>query len=357
MSPADQKNQKPELRGMNKTEIESVIQKAGFKGFRSRQVFHWLYQRDARSFDEMANIPSSLRNFLSENYRIGSVKISETLTSSDGAMKILSELHDGLKIESVLMPKDERRTLCISSQVGCRLGCDFCLTARVGLIRNLTAAEIIDQVQCVKREILGEKQITNVVVMGMGEPLMNMNALVPALKLMTSPDAVVIPTRRVTVSTAGYVPGIYELAEADTGVNLAISLNAPNDTLRSRLMPINRKYPIKKILEACRAFPITKKRRITFEYIMLKDVNDAPEHAEQLAKLLRGIKCKINLIRYNEEEQLPYKASSLETIDKFAGVLVKHNYIVAVRHSMGQDIKAACGQLAAGYLKEKDDNE
>lgn len=339
-----------ELRGKNLVELEALIQRAGFQGYRARQIHQWLYRRDARAFDEMSNLPADLRAWLASHYQIGGVNIEEILGDADGAQKILFGLNDGLRVEGVLMPKEHRWTLCISSQVGCSLGCRFCLTGKVKFRRNLTVAEIVDQVQSVRREILKDADITNLVFMGMGEPLLNMDNLIPALRLLTAPDAVAIPTRRITVSTAGVVPGIRALAVAQTGVNLAVSLGAPNDKARSALMPINNKYPLAELINACRAFPLENRRHITFEYTLLKGVNDSEEDLRQLIQLVSSIRCKINLLCFNEDDRLAFKASPPETVERFRSHLDAKGFTVAVRYSMGRGIKGACGQLAANYL-------
>jgi 23S rRNA (adenine2503-C2)-methyltransferase len=343
------KNQthKPNMRGMTLVEIEALIQSAGFKGFRAKQIYQWIYRHNARSFEEMRNLPLDMRTFLLENFRLAGVTKEKFLTASDGSIKYLFTLEDGLHIESVLMPQDERWTLCVSTQVGCNLGCDFCLTGRIGLKRSLSRAEIIDQLLCLRYENLS---IHNIVFMGMGEPLLNTEAVIPALKLLTAPEGIAFPTRRITVSTAGIIPGILELGKAGTGVNLAVSLNAANDHLRDRLMPINKKYPLKEIIKACRDFPLDNRRKITFEYVMLKGVNDSIEDAHDLARLASQVRCKINLICFNDDSCLPYRPSAPETIEEFRKFLESKGYTVAVRYSKGQEIKAACGQLAAGYL-------
>lgn len=335
------------IRGMTFVEIEAAIQRAGFKGYRTKQVFQWIYRHDVRSFDEMTNLPGEIRTFLSENFHLSGVTLEKTLTAPDGSTKFLFSLEDGLFVESVLMPQDNRWTLCLSTQVGCNLGCDFCLTGRIGLKRNLTVAEIIDQAQCLR---YNHHAIHNLVFMGMGEPLLNTESLFPAIRLLTAPEGIAIPTRRITVSTAGIVPGIGALAKADLGVNLAVSLNAANNTLRNKIMPINKKYPLKEIVRVCREFPLDNRRKITFEYVMLKGVNDSLEDARDLADLVQPVKCKINLICFNEDEHLPYVPSPPEDIEKFREILSAKGYTVALRYSKGQDIKAACGQLAAGYL-------
>lgn len=341
------KFRKMNIRGMTFVEIEAEIQRAGFKGYRAKQVYQWVYRHDVRSFDEMSNLPQNIRIFLAENFSLSGITLEKILTASDGSKKFLFSLEDGLLVESVLMPQEKRWTLCLSTQVGCNLGCDFCLTGHIGFKRNLTVAEIIDQVQYLRYH---RHVIHNLVFMGMGEPLLNTESLVPAIRLLIAPQGIAIPTRRITVSTAGIVPGIRSLAEANTGVNLAVSLNAANDTLRNRLMPINKKYPLKEIVKVCREFPLDKQRRITFEYVMLKGVNDSERDARDLAALVQPVKCKINLICFNKDEHLPYDPSPPEVIEKFCSILSGSGYTVAVRYSKGQDIKAACGQLAAGYL-------
>jgi 23S rRNA (adenine2503-C2)-methyltransferase len=339
---------KSNLRGMTFVEIEASIQKAGFKGYRIKQIYQWLYRHDIRSFEEMTNLPQDIRIFLRDNFSLSGVTLEETLSSSDGSKKFLFSLEDGLLIESVLMPQDNRRTLCLSTQVGCSLGCSFCLTGRIGLKRNLTIAEIIDQVQCLRYH---GHTIHNLVFMGMGEPLLNTESLIPAIRLLTAPEGIAIPTRRITVSTAGIIPGIRDLATANTGVNLAVSLNAANDTLRNKIMPINEKYPLKEIIKACREFPLDNRRQITFEYVMLKGINDSEKDARELAALVKGMKCKINLICFNKDERLPYDPSAPEVVEKFRKVISAFGYTVAVRYSKGGEIRAACGQLAAGYLE------
>jgi len=337
------------MRGMTFVEIEALIQRAGFKGYRAKQIYQWIYRHNVRSFEEMRNLPLDMRTFILENFRLAGVAKEKFLTASDGSIKYLFTLEDGLRIESVLMPQDERWTLCVSTQVGCNLGCDFCLTGRIGLKRNLSPAEIIDQLMNLRYE---ECSIHNLVFMGMGEPLLNTEAVISALRILTAPEGIAFPTRRITVSTAGIVPGIKALAKANTGVNLAISLNAANDRLRDKLMPINKKYPLKEIVKACRDFPLDNRRRITFEYVMLKGVNDSIEDARDLAALVNPVRCKINLICFNEDSRLPYRPSDPEAIEQFRKFLESKEYTVAVRYSKGQEIKAACGQLAAGYLDE-----
>ena len=335
---------------MNFAELESMLQKSGFRGFRAKQLYNWLYKKDVRQITEMKNLPGDLIRFLESNYQPGGVELKETREASDGSKKILFSLKDGLSIESVLLPEDNRWTLCISSQVGCSLGCRFCLTGKVGFIRNLTPAEIIDQYQYARREIMKESRITNIVFMGMGEPPLNTDAVIKSIRLLASPEGIAVPSRRITISTAGIVPGIKKLGDADTSVNLAVSLNAPNDEIRSALMPINDKYPLSQLMKSCREFPLDKKRRVTFEYVMLRNINDRPEHARSLVRLVHGTRCKVNLIMFNEDNRIPYRCSSSQAMETFREILRSKDVMVAVRYSKGSDISAACGQLAGDYL-------
>lgn len=345
---------KRSIKGIEIEELAKELQRHGYEQYRARQICFWLYKSKALgSFDDMTDLPKELRAFLAENFFVDSLSIKETKVSTDGTRKILFCLKDEHAIESVLLPdpkKPDTFTLCVSTQVGCPLDCSFCLTGKIGFIRNLCAPEIIDQVLISRRDFLNEEQILrNLVFMGMGEPLLNAEAVITALRFLTSPQYCEISPRRVTISTSGIVPGIRKLAASNLQVNLAISLNATNNQLRSYLMPINKKYKIEEIIAACRAYPLPQRRRITFEYVMLKDVNDSLEDASRLAKLLLPLRCKINLIVYNPVEELPYQPSSPEQIKSFQQFLREKNYTVAIRYSRGQDILAACGQLAAIY--------
>jgi 23S rRNA (adenine2503-C2)-methyltransferase len=267
--------------------------------------------------------------------------------SSDGTRKFLFELGDRHTIESVLIPDEDRQTLCISSQVGCQQACRFCLTARSGFVRHLEAREIADQVLEVSRVLRreGARGITNIVLMGMGEPLANLAEVVKALRVITSDKGLGISPRRVTVSTDGLVPEIAKLGASGLRVNLAVSLNAAGDEVRDRIMPVNKRYPIRELLAACRKFPLEPRRRITFEYVLLKNVNDSTEDALRLAKLLRGIKCKVNLIPFNPFPGSEFQRPDDGAIRRFQKVLLDHQYTVPVRESRGRDISAACGQL------------
>jgi 23S rRNA (adenine2503-C2)-methyltransferase len=297
----------------------------------------------------MTNLSKDFRRELSLQSRITSLVPEKIEISLDGTKKYLFVLEDGSSIESVLIPEEDRATLCVSTQVGCAMGCRFCLTGSFKLMRNLSCSEIINQVCAVKET----DRITNIVLMGMGEPLANLDNVIPALKIMTCPDGFQISTRRVTVSTSGLVPEIEKLGSAVT-VNLAVSLNATTDEQRDLLMPINRTYPIARLMAACRNFPLPNRRMITIEYVLVRGINDSIEDARRLVKLLRGIPVKVNLIPFNEYEGCEFKAPEQDSIDRFHSYLLEKNLTVITRASRGADISAACGQLRARM--EKDDN-
>lgn len=328
-------------------ELEVRLVAMGLKKYRARQVFDWVYAKLARSFDEMTNIAKTERDLLASAFAISSLNTLTVESSSDGTRKFLFGLEDGHTIESVLIPDEDRLTLCISSQVGCRQACRFCLTAKGGFTRNLRFFEIVDQVLEVVRVLRKEQQrgITNIVLMGMGEPLANFDEVIKALRVMTSDQGLGISPRRVTLSTAGLVPEIDRLGESGVKVNLAISLNASTDEMRDRIMPVNKRWPLKDLLAACKRFPLEPRRRITFEYVMLKGVNDSEEDAERVAKLLRGIKCKVNLIPFNPFPGSEFERPDDRTVRRFQKILLDRNYTAPVRESRGRDISAACGQL------------
>lgn len=335
---------KTDLKSLNKKELESFFKEFGLPSFRARQLIHWIYDRHVQSIRDITEFSKELRESLSERAYISNLEILDRQTSKDRTEKFLFQLQDKEAIESVLIPDVDRLTLCISSQVGCAMDCRFCLTGRFGLRRNLKAHEIVDQIISVKR-VISPRTITNVVFMGMGEPLANFENVVDALWRMT--DFMNISPRRITLSTAGIVPKILELPKAAPMVNLAISLNATTDDVRDYLMPINKTYPIKELLNACRRFPLPKRRRITFEYVMLKGINDSMDDAKRLISLLRGIPSKVNLIPFNPYEGSEFKRPDDEDVLKFQKVLLKANITALIRKSKGQDILAACGQLKA----------
>ncbi len=314
-----------------------------------------MFRHGARSFDEMKNVPAAVREFLEQNYRWGGVveALDETRGENDGAVKFLLALEDGLAIECVLMPSEDYWTLCVSSQVGCPLRCAFCLTGLVGLRRNLDAAEIVDQALWARRYLKerGDPHpLRNLVLMGMGEPLLNADAVIAALRLLIQPDGADFSPRRITVSTVGILPGLEKLGASELGVKLAISLNATDEETRRAIMPISRKYPLAYVLAACRQYPLTQRRRITFEYVLLSGVNDTSEDARRLAELLRGMPCKINLIPFNENPALPFRRPPDERINAFGEYLAARNFTATVRYSKGPDIAAACGQLAGARM-------
>jgi 23S rRNA (adenine2503-C2)-methyltransferase len=334
---------------LSKDRFVSWLEERHIESYRAAQVFKWIYLRQADRFDLMTDIAKDIRTLLEDHFTIDRLQIENIETSKDGSRKYLFTLKDGNCIESVLIPERDHYTLCTSSQVGCAQGCRFCLTARGGLQRNLSKAEIVSQVRDVKNVLDDSKPLSNVVFMGMGEPLANYKNLVAAIEIITdSRFGLGFAGRRVTVSTAGLVPRLVSLGR-DTKVNLAVSLNAADNHTRDRLMPINRKYPIEKLLEACRIFPLTGGRRITFEYVLLKNVNDSNEDARRLAKLLRPIKSKINLIPFNSHEGCPFQRPDEDAIVRFQNILIDRNYTVIIRRSKGQDISAACGQLRARH--------
>ncbi len=312
--------------------------------YRTGQILRWVYHRGACSFSEMTDLSKDLRRFLSETMAITQVETKQVQTSTDGSRKYLFRLHDGQHVESVLIPEPGHWTLCVSTQVGCGMGCKFCLTGRGGLVRNLEPSEIVNQICAVREDLQGPDPLTNIVLMGMGEPLANYNSVVQAIGTITGNNGLQFSSRRVTLSTAGLVPRIDDLGR-DVKVNLAISLNAADNDTRSRLMPINRTYPIEMLLSACRRFPLPSRRTIMFEYVLIAGVNDAPQDAERLAKLLRPLRAKINLIPFNPFEGTEFKTPEEGVILAFQEILLNRHYIAIIRHSKGRDICAACGQL------------
>ncbi|MFA5906516.1 MAG: 23S rRNA (adenine(2503)-C(2))-methyltransferase RlmN [Desulfobacula sp.] len=326
----------------------------GIRSFRAGQISKWIHIRQADSFEAMTDLSKDLRKKLEENFYIPRLVVEEKMVSADTTEKFLFRLSDGLHIESVLIPGKDHFTLCVSSQVGCAQNCRFCLTARGGFIRNLNASEIIAQVRDVRSYLIQKSidplKLSNIVFMGMGEPLANYQNLLKALETITDSDyGFKFSPRHVTVSTSGLVPKITQLG-LDTSVNLAVSLNATTDELRSELMPINNKYPLKQLLEACRTFTMKPRNKITFEYILMKGVNDSREDALRLVKLLSSIKAKVNLIPFNEYQEGGFKRPSPKAISDFLQILLDRNFTAITRKSKGDDILAACGQLKAKLI-------
>jgi 23S rRNA (adenine2503-C2)-methyltransferase len=334
-----------DLKELSKPDLESFLKALGAPAFRTRQILHWIYEKYTADIQEITELSKEFRQRLSEVAHIGNISLLDRKVSSDGTEKYLFGLEDGESVESVLIPDDDRLTLCISSQAGCALGCRFCLTGAIGLRRNLKPHEVVDQVISVSRAIR-PCTLTNVVMMGMGEPLANFDNVIEALWRLT--ELVKISPRRVTLSTAGIVPKIIELARKGPKVNLAISLNATTDEVRDRIMPVNRAHPLRELLKACREFPLPERRRITFEYVLLKGVNDSIEDAHRLAKLLKGIPSKVNLIPFNPYEGSEFERPGDEVVAAFQEVLLNAHMTALVRKSKGRDISAACGQLRAG---------
>jgi 23S rRNA (adenine2503-C2)-methyltransferase len=335
-----------DLKALSKQELESFVDRAGLPAFRTKQLLHWIYEKYAGSIGDITEFSKDLRDRLSEKAYISSLRLLNRETSRDGTEKFLFALEDKESVESVVIPDKGRLTLCISSQAGCAMGCRFCLTGKLGLRRNLKAHEIVDQIISADRLILPRK-ITNIVLMGMGEPLANFKEVVEALWRMTG--LMHISKRRITLSTSGIVPKMLELAEKAPRINLAISLNAATDEVRSRIMPVNKKYPLKSLLDACRRFPLEPGRRITFEYVMIAGVNDSLDDAGRIVRLLRGIPSKVNLIPFNPYEGSEFASPSDEVVRGFQKILSDGNLTALIRKSKGRDIRAACGQLKAGY--------
>lgn len=329
----------------SKEQLVSWLKDHDMESYRAEQIMKWIYFRQADDFEIMTDIKKEIRQILSINFTIDRLEKKQIKTSQDGSKKYLFKLFDGECIESVLIPEKSYYTLCISSQVGCAQGCRFCLTAKGGFVRNLTKSEILAQVRDVINDIDDPKSLKNVVVMGMGEPLANYGNLVDALNIITDTRCgLAFSNHKVTVSTAGMVPRLDDFSR-DTTVNLAISLNATDNKTRDMLMPINKKYPIETLLDACRKYKLHPRQSIMFEYILLKDINDSPDNAYRLAKILHSIKAKINLIAFNEHEGSDFKQSEEEVMVNFKEILRKNNYIAVIRRSKGRDISAACGQL------------
>lgn len=330
--------------------LGDVVRDAGEKPYRVRQVREWVFGRLAESFEEMSNLPLALRRMLTERYALSSLALEERALSSDGTEKFIWRLADGREVESVSIPAGRRLTFCISSQVGCPLACSFCATGKLGYTRQLTAGEIVDQVRTMLRLVRegpGEPASEpNLVFMGQGEPLLNLRNVIPALAALNDPAGLGFGARRITVSTSGVAPRIGELAAFNPQVRLAISLHAPNDALRNVLVPLNRRYPLERLMEACREFATRTGKRITFEYVHLPGVNDLPEHPAELRDLLGGLPSKINLIPYNPVPGLPYRAPREEESERFLERLrAALRCSVTLRRPRGRDIAGACGQL------------
>jgi 23S rRNA (adenine2503-C2)-methyltransferase len=326
-------------------ELEDALAASGTPRFHARQIFQWIYRRGVTDFDLMTDLGRELRARLARDLQLSIPELVRTERSADGTTKFLLQLADGQLIESVYIPDTPSNTFCLSTQVGCAMRCGFCLTGRMGIIRNLSAGEIVGQVQVLARELGMLHHRFNIVLMGMGEPLHNYDATMKALRILADEHGMAVSPRRITLSTVGVLPALERLATEPLMPNLAISLHSTTEDQRDLLVPINRKYGLKELLDACRRFPLKRRNRITFEYVLLKNVNDTPEDARRLVKLLNGIKSKVNLLPLNEAPGIPFERPSDARVDRFAQILADHHVTVSVRKSRGRDIRAACGQL------------
>ena len=348
-----------DLLGLDQPALEDVIKARGLPAFRARQIWRWVWRHGVTSFDDMTDLARPVRQELASAFMVSRPVVTRRLVSSDGTIKWLLRFADGNEAETVYIPEDDRGTLCISSQVGCTLTCTFCHTGTQKLVRNLTVAEITGQIMLAMDELgdwpasKPDRRLTNIVLMGMGEPLFNYDNVAEAMRITMSNEGIGLSKRRITLSTSGIVPEI-DRTGADLGVNLAISLHAVRDELRDELVPINRKYPLEKLIDACRHYPaLSNARRITWEYVMLDGVNDSDDDARALIKLIRGIPSKINLIPFNPWPGSQYQCSSKERIDRFAAIVMKAGYASPVRTPRGQDILAACGQLKSASERNR----
>lgn len=340
------------LTDLTRPQLEAAFAQRRVPAYRARQVFQWLYRRGVSDFGEMTDLPRALRATLAAEFSIPTPSVARVDVSEDGTRKFLLNLGDGRTVEAVFIPDTPNQTFCLSTQVGCAMGCGFCLTATMGLVRQLTPGEVVGQVRVLSAALELRDRTFNIVLMGMGEPLHNYDNTMAALRILTDPHGFGLPPRRITLSTVGLVPEIERLAAEDVMPNLAISLHATTDEQRGALVPLNRKYGIAEVLEACRRFPLGKRDRITFEYVLLDGVNDTPEDARRLARLLSSQRAKVNLIPLNPAAGIPYERPSDDRINAFGRILADGGITVSVRKSRGRDIRAACGQLAVEGRKK-----
>jgi 23S rRNA (adenine2503-C2)-methyltransferase len=335
---------KVDLKGLNTRETEAWIREHGLEKYRAKQIRHWIFNRLICEFSQMTNVSNKVKKLLSGKANLSHLETVRIQESKDTTKKFLFRLHDGQYIETVLIPEKDHFTICISSQVGCAMACRFCLTGTQGFARNLSSAEIIDQVIQVKRSMDEPERLTNIVFMGMGEPLANYLGVTGAIENLIASDGMNCSHRRVTLSTCGIVPMIRRLG-TDTKVSLAVSLNAADDRTRDFLMPVNKVYNLRSLISACRDFPLDNRKMITFEYILIKGVNDSPADAKKVSRLLSGLRAKINLIPFNECPGLDLKTPDMEHVHAFQDILANNNFTAIIRKSKGRDISAACGQL------------
>jgi 23S rRNA (adenine2503-C2)-methyltransferase len=340
-----QTSPRPNVADLELPELEHALEALGHPRFHARQIFQWVYRRGVTDFALMSDLGRELRAELADAFTIGTPDVVRSERSEDGTAKFLLRLADGKQIESVFIPDTPSMTFCVSTQVGCAMKCGFCLTGKMGIDRNLTPGEIAGQVRVLARELGMLDARFNIVLMGMGEPLHNYDATMKALRILADEHGFAMSSRRITLSTVGVLPALERLATEPFMPNLAISLHATTEDQRDMLVPINRKYGLKELLDACRRFPLKRRERITFEYVLLRDVNDTPEDARRLVRLLNGIKGKVNLLPLNEAAGIPFERPSDDRVNRFARILSDHGMTVSVRKSRGRDIRAACGQL------------
>lgn len=338
------------IKDYNLEQLKDELESLGEKKYRAEQIFKWIYVDKVNSFDEMTNLSISLREKLKNNYSINNFKVIKRQVSSDGTQKFLFDILDGNAIESVLMKYHHGNTICVSSQVGCKMGCKFCASTGIKFVRSLSAGEIVEQVLAVERES-GEK-ISNIVFMGIGEPLDNYDNVIHAIRILNNPKGLNIGARHISVSTSGIVPRIYDLAKENIQCTLSVSLHATNDEKRSQMMPINKKYSIEELIKACKDYINITNKRISFEYALAKDNNDNLEDAKQLVSLLKGMLCHVNLIPINKIENGNFVKSSNENIIKFRDYLNDNGIVATIRRELGSDIDAACGQLRRKNLSK-----
>lgn len=345
-----------DIKSMNLSEIENVIASLNEPKFRAKQIFDWLQVYGAMSYDEMTNLPKALRNILNEKYPVRSCEIElKQVSKIDSTVKYLFKLFDGNFVESVLMKYKYGYTLCVSSQVGCKMGCTFCASTKSGCVRSLMPSEILGQIHAAQRDM--NIRVSHVVMMGMGEPLDNYDNTIRFLKLASDEKGLNLSMRNISLSTCGIVPKIYDLLEEKLQLTLSISLHAPNDTMRSAVMPVNKKYPVKELIKACKDYTNSTSRRISFEYAMIRDVNDSDECAYELASLLKGMLCHVNLIPANEINESEHKRSTNDRLQRFMNILNSKGVNTTIRRSLGSDIDASCGQLRSKHVREKKEKE
>ena len=336
---------RPDLANLERAALESALDANGHKRFHARQIFRWIYKHGITDVDAMTDLSRELRTSLARDFTLTTPALAQREKSVDGTEKFLLRLADGKHIESVFIPDTPAMTFCVSTQVGCAMACAFCLTGKMGLVRNLSAGEIAGQVRVLANALDLRDKKFNIVLMGMGEPLHNYDETMRALRILADEYGFDMSPRRITLSTVGLLPALAKLAKEEVMPNLAISLHAPTDLQRGELVPINKKYGVADIIEACRQFPLNRRSRITFEYVLLAGVNDSPQDAKRLAKLVAGMKSKVNVIPLNAFPGIPFDRPSDEAIDRFAKIVADHGVAVSVRKSRGRDIRAACGQL------------